>query len=99
MSPWAYPENRYYYEWYEQEPPGERSDMEIKQDLLDRLRSGPYEEQLDIDVTVEKGVVILTGRAASIVAKRAAGDDAWDTAGVTDVSNQIVVDSRVTADR
>ncbi len=97
MSPWAYPENRYYYEWYEQEPPGERSDMEIKQDLLDRLRSGPYEEQYDLDVTVEKGVVILTGTARSIVAKRAAGDDAWDTPGVVDVSNQIVVRSRVDA--
>ena len=45
MSPWAYPENRYYYEWYEQEPPGERSDMEVKQDLLDRLRPGPYEDE------------------------------------------------------
>lgn len=97
MSPWAYPENRYYYEWYEQEPPGERSDMEIKQDLLDRLRSGPYEEQYDLDVTVEKGVVILTGTARSIVAKRAAGDDAWDTPGVVDVSNQLVVRSRVDA--
>jgi osmotically-inducible protein OsmY len=91
MSPWAYPENRYYYEWYEQEPPNERSDMEIKQDLLDRLRTGPYEDQLDIDVDVKKGVVILTGEARSTVAKRAAGDDAWDTPGVKDVSNQIVV--------
>jgi len=96
MSPWAYPENRYYYEWYEQGP-GERSDMEIKQDLLDRLRTGPYESQYDLDVTVEKAVVILTGTAGSIVAKRAAGDDAWDTAGVVDVSNQIVVGSRVGA--
>ena len=91
MSPWAYPENRYYYEWYEQEPPNERSDMEIKQDLLDRLRTGPYESQYDIEVDVTKGVVILTGTAASAVAKRAAGDDAWDTPAVKDVSNQIVV--------
>jgi osmotically-inducible protein OsmY len=97
MSPWAYPENRYYYEWYEQEPPAERSDMEIKQDLLDRLRSGPYEDQLDIDVDVKKGVVILTGTAATPVAKRAAGDDAWDTPSVTDVSNQIVVQRRIAA--
>lgn len=97
MSPWAYPENRYYYEWYEQEPPGERSDMEIKQDLLDRLRTGPYEDQYDLDVDVTKGVVILTGTAGSAVAKRAAGDDAWDTPGVKDVSNQIVVGSRVAA--
>ena len=92
MSPWAYPENRYYYEWYEQEPPSERTDMEIKQDLLDRLRTGPYEQQLDIDVDVKKGVVILTGKALTPLAKRATGDDAWDTAGVTDVSNQILVE-------
>ena len=97
MSPWAYPENRYYYEWYEMDMPGERSDMEIKQDLLDRLRSGPYEDQYDLDVDVTKAVVVLTGTAGSIVAKRAAGDDAWDTPGVVDVSNQIVVGSRAAA--
>jgi osmotically-inducible protein OsmY len=95
MSPWAYPENRYYYEWYEEEPSDERSDMEIKQDLLDQIRSGPYAEQYDIDVDVKKGVVILTGTAATTVAKRVAGDDAWDTRGVTDVSNQIQVRSTI----
>jgi osmotically-inducible protein OsmY len=91
MSPWAYPENRYYYEWYAAASGDGRTDMEIKQDLLDQLRAGPYEEQYDIDVDVKKGVVILTGTATTTVAKRAAGDDAWDTRGVTDVSNQIVV--------
>jgi len=95
MSPWAYPENRYYYEWYGEEPSDERSDMEIKQDLLDRIRSGRYAEQYDIDVDVKKGVVILTGTAATTVAKRVAGDDAWDTRGVTDVSNQIQVRSTI----
>ena len=40
---------------------------------------------------MKKGVAILTGTAATTVAKRAAGDDAWDTRGVTDVSNQIQV--------
>jgi osmotically-inducible protein OsmY len=95
MSPWAYPENRYYYEWYSEEPSDERSDMEIKQDLLDQIRSGPYAEQYDIDVDVKKGVVILTGTAATTVAKRVAGDDAWDTRGVTDVSNQIQVRSTI----
>jgi len=94
-SPWAYPENRYYYEWYAEEPSDERSDMEIKQDLLDQIRSGPYAEQYDIEVDVKKGVVILTGTAATTVAKRVAGDDAWDTRGVTDVSNQIQVRSTI----
>jgi osmotically-inducible protein OsmY len=91
MSPWAYPENRYYYEWYSDEKTDERSDDEIKQDLLDQIRTGPYEDQYDIEVDVKKGVVILTGGASTTVAKRAAGDDAWDTRGVTDVSNQLVV--------
>ncbi|HEX6579808.1 MAG TPA: BON domain-containing protein [Actinomycetota bacterium] len=94
-SPWAYPENRYYYEWYAEEPSHERSDMEIKQDLLDQIRSGPYADQYDIEVDVKKGVVILTGTASTTVAKRAAGDDSWDTRGVTDVSNQIQVRSTV----
>jgi osmotically-inducible protein OsmY len=93
MSPWAYPENRYYYEWYAEESDDERSDGEIKQDLLDQIRTGPYADQYDIDVDVKKGVVILTGTASTTVAKRAAGDDAWDTRGVTDVSNQIQVRS------
>ena len=91
ISPWAYPENRYYYEWYANESADERSDGEIKQDLLDQIRTGPYEDQYDIEVDVKKGVVILTGTAMTTVAKRAAGDDAWDTRGVTDVSNQIQV--------
>jgi osmotically-inducible protein OsmY len=95
MSPWAYPENRYYYEWYADESTHERSDMEIKQDLLDQIRSGPYADQYDINVDVKKGVVILTGAASTTVAKRAAGDDAWDTRGVTDVSNQIQVRSAI----
>jgi osmotically-inducible protein OsmY len=93
MSPWAYPENRYYYEWYADESNDERSDMEIKQDMLDQIRSGPYADQYDISVDVKKGVVILTGAASTTLAKRAAGDDAWDTRGVTDVSNQIEVRS------
>ncbi len=91
MSPWAYPENRYYYEWYADEKTDERSDNEIKQDLLDQIRTGPYKDEYDIEVDVKKGVVILTGGASTTVAKRAAGDDAWDTRGVTDVSNQLVV--------
>src|SRR5687767_2814747 len=91
ISPWAYPENRYYYEWYADGSDDERSDSDIKQELLDHIRTGPYADQYDIDVDVTKGVVILTGTATTTVAKRAAGDDAWDTRGATDVSNQIQV--------
>ena len=57
ISPWAYPENRYYYEWYGDESSDDRSDGDIKQDLLDQIRTGPYEDQYDIEVDVKKGVV------------------------------------------
>ena len=86
---------RYYYEWYVDEATDERSDGEIEQDLLERIRTGPYADHYDIEVDVKKGVVILTGTARTSVAKRAAGDDAWDTRGVTDVSNPIQVRSTI----
>jgi osmotically-inducible protein OsmY len=90
MDPWIAPDPRYYYPWYgEPMDPAERSDLDIKQEILDRIRSSAYEDQLDIEVDVKKHVVILTGTAATTIAKRVAGDDAWDTAGVVDVSNQI----------
>ncbi len=41
---------------------------------------------------MKQHVVVLGGRVGSALAKRAAGDDAWDTPGVVDVSNQLVVD-------
>ncbi|HEX6330081.1 MAG TPA: BON domain-containing protein [Actinomycetota bacterium] len=92
VQPWVPPDSRYYYAWYGPEyDPNTRSDLDIKQEILDRIRGGPYDEQYDISVDVKKHVVILTGKAKSTVAKRAAGDDAWDTEGVVDVSNQIEV--------
>jgi CBS domain-containing protein len=43
-------------------------------------------------VSVKQGVVIVQGRVNSRLAKRAAGDDCWDTPGVHDVSNQLQVE-------
>jgi osmotically-inducible protein OsmY len=93
MNAWIAPESRYYYEWYgvNATDPDLRSDLDIKQEILDRIRASMVEDQLDIDVDVKKHVVILTGTARSTLAKRMAGDDAWDTAGVIDVSNQIAI--------
>jgi osmotically-inducible protein OsmY len=90
---WRYPIDRYYYPWYDEElaaatPPG---DGEIKSIVVDRLRENPYTEGHELRVDVKDGVVILLGEVSSARAKRAAGDDAWDTPGVTDVSNQLTV--------
>ena len=59
--------------------------------VVDRLRENPYTRDHDLKVDVEQGVVILQGKVASARSKRAAGDDAWDIPGVSDVSNQLVV--------
>ena len=87
---WTYPEDRYYYGWYDAEPPV-ITDGDIKSVIVDRLRENPCTKDDDITVDVKRDVVILTGEVSSTRAKRAAGDDAWDTRGVVDVSNQLVV--------
>ena len=91
---WIYPDLRYYYDWYEVPSPGtppKPSDGSIKMAVVDRLRANPLTKDEDLRVDVKRGVVILQGVVASRLAKRAAGDDGWDTVGVTDVSNQLEV--------
>ena len=93
-DPWQYPGDRYYYGWYNQAPRSEPTDGEIKSNVVDRLRVNPHTKDHDLQVDVKKSVVILTGEVSSAVAKRAAGYDCWDTAGVADVSNQLIVAAR-----
>jgi osmotically-inducible protein OsmY len=88
---WVYPDERYYYDWYGRENPNRLSDAEIKSAIVSRLKDDPYTADLDIKVDVKQHVVILGGQAPSSIAKRVAGDDAWDTPGVVDVSNQLEV--------
>lgn len=90
VGPWAYPMDRYYYDWYG-EPPmlPEPTDGDIKAEVVDRLRDNPRTKDDDIRVDVAQAVVVLGGEVSSTLAKRAAGDDAWDTPGVVDVSNQL----------
>jgi CBS domain-containing protein len=91
---WTYPDMRYYYDWYEAPSPGmptKPTDGSIKAAVVERLRENPFTKGEDLRVDVKRGVVILQGIVGSRLAKRAAGDDAWDTVGVTDVSNQLEV--------
>lgn len=87
---WMYPAERYYYPWYDQIPPTP-TDGEIKSIVVDRLRENRYTKDEVLKVDVDQGVVILGGTVRSSLAKRSAGDDVWDTPGVVDVSNQLVV--------
>lgn len=90
MAFWMYPASRYYYGWYDA-PPMPPTDGDIKSMVVDRLRENSYTKDFDLQVDVKQGVVILGGNVGSTLAKRAAGDDSWDTPGVVDVSNQLSV--------
>jgi hypothetical protein len=92
-GPWVYPDARYYYQWYHEDnlPTPEPTDGDIKAMLVERLRENPLTKDDDIRVDVKRNVAILTGDISTSLAKRAAGDDAWDTPGVRDVSNQLRV--------
>ena len=91
-----YPESRYYYDWYGAESPPMQlqpapMDSSIKAAVVDRLRNNLFTKDCELRVDVKRGVVILAGVVDSRLAKRSAGDDCWDTVGVTDVSNQLEV--------
>src|SRR5215510_13138458 len=68
-----------------------RSDERIHEDVNDRLTDDWYIDASDIEVSVNNGMVTLSGRVNSREEKRRAEDFAESVSGVTDVSNQLRV--------
>jgi osmotically-inducible protein OsmY len=68
-----------------------RSDERIREDVNDRLTDDWRVDASDIEVTVNNGMVTLTGRVESREEKRRAEDVAERVSGVADVSNQLRV--------
>jgi osmotically-inducible protein OsmY len=70
-----------------------RPDEEIREALESRLiadtRIGVIEDTRRIGIAVRDGVVTLIGTVGSEMAKRAAGEDAWETPGVVNVLNNL----------
>jgi osmotically-inducible protein OsmY len=91
FAPWSYPDDRYYYGWWNVPVPDEPTDGQIKKAVIDRLHEDPHTRGETIKVDVKQKVVILGGQVGTWLAKRAAGDDAWDTSGVADVSNLLTI--------
>jgi osmotically-inducible protein OsmY len=89
--PWITRTGRVYYGW--QDVPSDElpSDRQLKTVLIGRLRENILTQDARIRVEVDHRTVVLDGEVDSPIAKRVAGDDAWDTPGVVDVSNQLVV--------
>jgi hypothetical protein len=91
QNPRHYPSERYYYGWYggqQLTQPIPQTDSQIKSELVDRLRENVHTKDHTLAVNVQSGVAVLTGDVSTVLAKRAAGDDCWDTPGVVDVSNR-----------
>ena len=68
-----------------------RSDERIREDINDYLTDDWYVDASDVEVTVNNGMVTLTGRVDGRDEKRRAEDLAESVSGVTDVSNQLRV--------
>lgn len=79
-------------------PPLARTDGEIRRDVEDALRADPAAEPHGISVTVENGVVTLTGQVDSWTEKNLSGTVAKGVRGVLDLENQIEVDLSVIRD-
>lgn len=72
-----------------------RSDERIREDINDHLTDDWYIDASDVEVTVNNGMVTLTGLVDSRDAKRRAEDIAECVSGVTDVSNQLRVERNI----
>jgi osmotically-inducible protein OsmY len=88
---WITRKDRTTYSWNDVPIEDVPSDREMKSALVHRLNENPYTEDAEIKVDVDHRVIVLGGEVETPIARRVAGDDAWDIPGVIDVSNQLVV--------
>jgi osmotically-inducible protein OsmY len=72
-----------------------RSDERIREDINDHLTDDWYVDASDVEVTVNNGMVTLTGRVDNRDEKRRAEDIAECVSGVSDVSNQLRVERSI----
>ena len=70
-----------------------RSDERIREDVSDRLMENPDIDASQVEVNVSDGVVKLTGTVDDRWSKRFAEDLTETVSGVTDVMNQLTVES------
>jgi osmotically-inducible protein OsmY len=68
-----------------------KTDKELQRDILDELTWEPRVDAADIGVSVEDGVVILNGRAKSLIEKWVAERVAQRVEGVRAVTDEIAV--------
>ena len=67
------------------------SDEEIKNAIIDAFSYDPRVSPFNLDISVNIGVVTLSGRVNNLNAKRAAEQDVKNTIGVWGVKNHLKV--------
>ena len=78
--------------------PGRKSDGELKRNVLERLRVNGGGIPLDsIAISVDNGIVILTGHVKTYKERRLIGQEVWRTCGVVKVLNELQVSEPETA--
>ena len=77
-------------------PLTEKTDPDIKTDVLQSLAVDPVTELFEIDVSVDSKVVTLKGEVNSYIEKQAAGKVAKSVSGVKQVKNLILFDHKTT---
>jgi len=78
--------------------PGRKTDNELKSSVLERLRLTCDAISLgSIAISVEDGIVILTGRVKTYKERRLVGQEVWRTCGVVKVLNGLQVTEPETA--
>ncbi|HEX8695172.1 MAG TPA: BON domain-containing protein [Longimicrobium sp.] len=85
------PPGRREWEAYQHDPGEELSDDDIRELVRRRMRGDAWLDPARIHVEVEDGVVTLTGEVDDFLEARYAWDDAWETAGVRGVVNNLTV--------
>ena len=78
--------------------PGRKTDNELKSSVLERLRLTCDAISLgSIAISVEDGIVILTGHVKTYKERRLVGQEVWRTCGVVKVLNELQVTEPETA--
>lgn len=71
-----------------------RRDERILEEINDRLCDNPYIDASEIDVSVSKGILVLSGTVEDRESKRLAEDIGESVSGVKEVENQLRVKVR-----
>ncbi|HKH24502.1 MAG TPA: BON domain-containing protein [Acidimicrobiales bacterium] len=88
---WINRSDRTYYRWTDVPDAEAPPDREMKSTLVHRLRENPFTQDSSIKVDVSDRTIVLGGEVGSPEAEQVAVEDAWDTPGVVDVDNELVV--------